>query len=1204
MKHLYKVRLLWLLLLLPFLYTTTAMAGATADQSDLQSGNNPTIMVSKEAHYYTLAAPRIIWRTLSDCSEPPSLTPSAPQDPELIRRVFTTGGLIRTLLEKNDPRLPQECNPYHIHSNLVADGSYVYWADDSGLVRQSVFANATDEPELMSAAIKSTYNNSKVELAETNDYIYALIYATPISGQIWRINKNNFAATPSYGILGYGAKLSADEQYVYWTFSGTLFRAQYQSGTGWTSASIATNVTSYASEGLRTTCTTTCVNTHYVFIAKNHQMVRYNNLNGGTSSPIYTSTSPDAPNIYNIISDGSHVFFLESRQYLPCPGCFFEYTQVLFRIGRSGGTAAPLYTEISPLTTLNVFQLETDGEYIYWQEDDTVQKLPNDVTALPQTNITINRMEVTQAIQNINNSVPLIAGRRTFVRVFAQADGVYVPNVTAFLYRVNPLTLQPIGEPLAPVNTTGTHLIVFTQPLPQMLDGSFIFELPLSWVQSNAPLKLKVVVNPYNSPLESNPNDNTAYSPTISPLPSSRLEVEFFSFIYTDSNNLTHSPHHTKDIDQTFSWIRRTYPLASAPGGGNDSSPGFRPNVHWVVFNRLTGLLMRTDSYCDDFSAKEKSSCAATFVNDMLRGWQSNDEDADGTAYIYYGLMQDDAGFGRGRGGDGVASGPAGAPGSGSWDTDGAYTDWYSAHELGHAIGRSHPSQGNWCGHTDDDDDFPYFDSAIGPYFGGDIEMGMMWGFDGGDPSLALPKQPLPSAIWRDVMGYCDYQWVSDYTYMGLYADIPDWQDGTLRISPRVQASGADMLSIYGTLLTEQAVAKMTFIQRSSLNSTPVITPGDFSLRLLNAQNQVLANHPFTPEMAEEGSTLRSFGLAVPFVNGTTHLQIVETGTNTVWADEPVSANAPVVNNVAVVSGSNPVTGTVTVNWTAVDADNDPLTFDILFSQDGGSTFSPYVMGVEGSSTPVDTNFLGGGSTIFRVVASDGVNSGSADSAPFTVANKPPMPSIHNPGDGAVVTWGQLINFMGEAADYQDGTVDPANLVWSNQYGELGTGAVLDITDLPVGVNQITLTATNSKGLSASKTITVIVQDDLQPPAASLQIGPNPIGWHVAVGETAVHTTTVHFANMGLGNLTWTASEDADWLTMSSYNGSAPEEITFMADPTGLNANKSYAAHVTITASNGQGSTQEITLPVTLSIGNVWDNPAGYTFIYLPVIRR
>lgn len=1190
-------------LLLPLLISAGQVATATPVKEEPTAvaipDETPTIMVEEGVHSYTVAYPRLVWRTMSDCSAPPGLTSGegqtavAPEDPELISRMFVSGGNIRVLLEKNDPRPPAECNPYKFHSNLVGDDDYVYWADDTGLVRQSTEANANNAPQLVSSAIKSTHNGNKVLLAITDDYVYAIIYISAISSQLHRIDKQSLAAVPHIGIIGYPTQLKADDDYAYWLFSGALWRADY-AGT-WTAVSIATSVTSFASSNF------------YVFIARGNQIVRYSKGNGTTSAPIYTSTSPHSPNIYSMTADSLNVYFLESRENLPCPECFMEYTQVLFRLQWSGGTAAPLYTKVSPFAGLNVVNLQQGNDYLYWHEDTTIRKLAKNAAALPQTNIIINRIEVTQGIQSTSNGVPLIGGRRTFVRVFAMGQGAEAYNVTAWLYRVNPNTLQPIGDPLVPMNSTGgTHNTVHSLMLPILLDNSFVFELPLSWVQAGTPLRLKAVVNPYNTPLESNPNDNTIYSPTRTPVASARLEAEFYAFSYTYTlSNTTHYPRHTEDIEQTFNYIRRTYPLASTLGGGNDSAVGFRPNVRWVTLQRLERLLDRTDPYCASFKPKDRSSCAATYVLDTLRSWQDRDEDADGTAYIYYGWMADRAGFGRGLGGGGAATGPAGA-GDWGWDIDNTYTDWYTAHEFAHAIGRQHPAKGNDCDHSADDTSFPYTDSAIGPYNGDGTEQGIVWGFDFGASLHGIPRQPLASSIWRDFMGYCDFQWISDYTYNGLYADIPDWVDGVRKTSNRVAAPSTDMLAIYGSLFPETKVAKLTVIERTSFNTVPPLVPDDFAIRLLNSQGQLLASHAFTPNDPEDHAHW-TFSQAVPFVVGTAKIQIVQLSTSEVWGEAAVSANVPVVSNVAVVAGTNPVTGTVTVNWTATDADGDVLTADIFFSQDGGNTFSPYVLGVSGNSTAVDTNFLGGGSTIFRIIVSDGVNMGQSDSAPFTLANKPPQPAIHNPGDGTVVSWGQLINFMGEAMDLQDGTVASANLAWSNQDGPLGTGSTLAITDLPVGLNKITLTATNSKGVSANTTITVIVEDKWHLPVADLQIGPNQVGWHVAAGEEALQATVVHLVNIGQGNLTWTASENAEWLTLNKYNGSANTTVTFVANPSGLDADRNYTAEATFAYTDGNGQAKTITVPVSLSLGDVRNNPPHLfkpVRAYLPFIGR
>ena len=49
------------------------------------------------------------------------------------------------------------------------------------------------------------------------------------------------------------------------------------------------------------------------------------------------------------------------------------------------------------------------------------------------SNLRITGMEVTQGIQDLANSVLLVSGRRTFVRVYVKSDGPAVPGVTATL---------------------------------------------------------------------------------------------------------------------------------------------------------------------------------------------------------------------------------------------------------------------------------------------------------------------------------------------------------------------------------------------------------------------------------------------------------------------------------------------------------------------------------------------------------------------------------------------------------------------------------------------------------------------------------------------------------------------------------------------------------------------------------------------------
>src|SRR5262249_49143936 len=163
----------------------------------------------------------------------------------------------------------------------------------------------------------------------------------------------------------------------------------------------------------------------------------------------------------------------------------------------------------------------------------------------------------------------------------------------------------------------------------------------------------------------------------------------------------------------------------------------------------------------------------------------------------------------------------------------------------------------------------------------------------------------------------------------------------------------------------------------------------------------------------------------------------------------------------------------------------------------------------------------------------DGVNTGHGDTAPFVMASKPPQPLILSPADGTHRHYGQLVNFSGEAADAQDGSVAPAKLVWSDQKGSLGTGALLSVSNLPVGTDLTPLTATNSLNVKAATSITVIVDDDLSLPGPTLSAGPQQFFWSFASSASPTQTDVLTLDNVGGGALNWTASTDASWLTLS-----------------------------------------------------------------------
>jgi hypothetical protein len=207
------------------------------------------------------------------------------------------------------------------------------------------------------------------------------------------------------------------------------------------------------------------------------------------------------------------------------------------------------------------------------------------------------------------------------------------------------------------------------------------------------------------------------------------------------------------------------------------------------------------------------------------------------------------------------------------------------------------------------------------------------------------------------------------------------------------------------------------------------------------------------------------------------------------------------------------------------------------------------------------------------------------DAESFLIANKRPEPYVSLPIDGLRVQYGQLVNFVGGARDLQDGSVSGRNLVWSLNRGSLGRGALLSKDDLPVGTNLIQLTATNSVGLSATASVTVIVHDDLNVPGPTLSVAPTQIGWHVAPGSRGLESAMVSISNVGAGTITWTASEDAPWLTLSEESGTAPSTITLRGSPAGIDPDSSVEAVVTFERETDPS--QSVSVLVTLSVGCV-----------------
>lgn len=648
------------------------------------------------------------------------------------------------------------------------------------------------------------------------------------------------------------------------------------------------------------------------------------------------------------------------------------------------------------------------------------------------SDLSIDAIEVTQAIQDNANSVPLVANKRTYGRAHVRSAGADCPNVLSYFQLMRGGVWS---KPLVPDNPGG-RITVRGSPNTDTLDNSFYVEIPPDQLNAGI-LSVCLSLNPDHSASEPSWANNWLCSTvTLADVPQARVHI--YDVRFWDGS--TPRAAGILDLYLLSSWLRRAYPV---------------PDVQYDY---------RT---LDWTGSKLPSAAGCGAVNNALAAQRALD--GSPARYRYYGIVTDASGFMRGcaAGIPGyVASGPTG-PGTFGWDFDGSYGDWYGGHELGHTYGRGHV---NFCG-ASGGGSYPYPNGVIG---GPATTPTRYRGFD-----VALRK--VYPSTWTDVMSYCNSEWISDFTYNGIRDRLLAEGFGPLAGTAQPTVLPIEYLQLVGRANLSTGAAQLGTLYRRMMVSPEVPAgSGQWQIVLYNGST-VLGTWNFTPkadtEPADAGQAYdASIIEAVPWQSGTTKIAIVYQGQEV--ASRPVSAHAPQVQMIWPNGGENLTGSPVIVQWSGSDPDGDPVLYSVQYSPDAGNSWQTLITDYTLPWYLADLSVLPGSTqALFRVIASDGVNTSQAQSAGvFTVYNKGPLPLITSPGANACVTAGQQVMLTAEAYDFQDGPLPGSQLAWSADFqADLGTGRQLSVNFVPVGNHQVTLRATNSAGLTATANVAFTV---------------------------------------------------------------------------------------------------------------------------------
>jgi|GEM_PF-998788 len=853
---------------------------------------------------------------------------------------------------------------------------------------------------------------------------------------------------------------------------------------------------------------------------------------------------------------------------------------------------------------LGIFPLEPDGSFTtYWASREwaanppyiliecgsqtptpnpTVTPVPTRTpTPTPTAYIppTCNAMaldlEITQGVQDLQQSVRLINYRPTYARLYPCMQNYpgwarLTAELDVYMDGVRVGTLSPInsydGRVFLPGCSFGQNATRTTT------DWNFLFEIPSAYTVGDVTFKAEV--NPDRLLAETVYYDNTVErSVTFEPVRTINLVV--YQVTHEESPGTIWAPTMDQIMDSR-SMAMVLLPLGPYTGTEVRALYRTREDDGELTLERLVSAMQM--AYVWDGSPK----------------WSR-----------YYGLAhsQDEQGniWSGGLSGGIPASWAAGYTGN-------AKT---MAHELGHTFGRHHTQSPYYDDRGKPDigckagtgcwvvagaafchsgfEDYPYSGGYISPTSNEWLDRAVFgFAYNYQDQSAVIAPNN-----WKDIMTYCAGRWTSDFTYgriMSFIGQVLDQEPLLPAIAPTAH------LLISGYVYSDTGTVYLEPLFVITPSEVLTSTPGTYAIVQRDGGGGELARYPFTPEPAACGDeNLLLLSELVPWVDGTAQVDIERAGE--VLTSVSSGASAPTITLTAPNGGEVLAGDFVTVTWAAADPDSDPLVVNIDYSADGGTTWTLVAMGVSGNVLAISrTNVPCSEQGLFRAWVSDGMHTARDTSdAPFTVANRAPHVTIIAPPSGSNYLLSQTVSLQAWGYDLDDDWLLGDALSWySSRDGFLGHGDDWSVATLSAGQHTILVSADDGDGGTAADVITITVYADpahVPPPANSLRAGPAVLsidanGWGP---DSLLFTRNVH-EPVPLG---WTVTASEPWVQLSTLSGSTPQTVTVTIDWS-LLVPGYYSA--TITFTNSANPQEQVPVEVYVQ--------ARRFEVFLPVVMR
>jgi hypothetical protein len=427
--------------------------------------------------------------------------------------------------------------------------------------------------------------------------------------------------------------------------------------------------------------------------------------------------------------------------------------------------------------------------------------LATDGSVLP--NVRVDGFTVTQVVQRDDNSIPMVSGRgaRLRVRVLASTANTARPPVRVRYFMNGTLTdSSTIDATLDAVPTTRP-----TDPLT----GTWDVVVPSALVRPG--LGIQVEVDPTRQIAQATHTDDVfpiAGPQSISVRTGATPAVRLVPILQSANGLLGDLDTHS--ADDYLAFLKRVYPIAGYDG---DLRVKYTTTGPPLDAHDTTGAWERILTELEALRVAENSS------------------------RHYYGVV--DVPYPSGVAGLGFVGGKT-AIGWDHWESNYVSTPaMILAHEMGHNFGRWH-SPG--CGAGGVDPLYPYPNGTIG-----------VTGWDSVSGTLIAPST-------ADLMSYCHPEWISDYTYTGVF-DALSGPAATIAAT-HIGASPEPCLLVWGRIQNGVPVLEPAFEVR-----TRAVLPartGSHALHVLDEQGGEVFSLSFEAQLIADLPDARSFAFAIP----------------------------------------------------------------------------------------------------------------------------------------------------------------------------------------------------------------------------------------------------------------------------------------------------------------------------------------------------